>query len=203
MDSLRVALGALMAMFVASGAQAQTTAYAAGQGVPGLSDIALGVPVTASVGGSCSFAPGASPNASYNFPNADAGFSQDTAFSLTCNGPSRVAIVSQQGGLRSSATAPAGYTTLLPYQVELLMAGIGGATAAATCNANLLTASAGGACGFRGPVSFTQGLKLDAASSGQAGSYVRIVAPPYGGADRLVAANDYADTLSVTLSAAL
>lgn len=201
MNNRLVALLASSALFVASGAMAQTTAYAVGQGSP--NQIVLGVPVTASVGGACNFTPGTAPNATYNFPNADLGFSQDTAFTLTCNGPSRVAIVSQQGGLRSSAAAPAGYTTLLPYQVELMMVGVGGATATSTCDANLLTASAGNTCDFRGPVSFTQGLRLNSASTGQTGSYVRIVAPPYAGSARPVAANDYADTLSVTLSAAL
>lgn len=193
-----MALTALAAMVAASSTQAQT-AYAVGQGTP--NKITLDVPVTASVGGACSF--GTVPNATYNFPNADLGFSQDTAFTLVCNGPSRVAIVSQQGGLRSAVNAPAGYTALLPYRVDLMMAGVGGATASASCDANLLTATAANTCEFRGPVSFTQGLKLNASSTGQTGSYVRIVAPPYSGAASLVAANDYADTLSVTLSAAL
>ncbi|MND52765.1 hypothetical protein D3C87_947480 [compost metagenome] len=201
MNKRLVALLASSSVFVASGAMAQVTAYAVGQGTP--NNITLGVPVTASVGGACNFTPGASPNATYNFPNADLGFSQDTAFSLTCNGPSRVAIVSQEGGLKSSVAAPAGYTALLPYQVELNMVGTGGATASASCDANLLTAAAANTCVFRGPVSFTQGLKLNAPSTGQTGSYVRIVAPPYGGAARPVAASDYADTLKVTLSAAL
>jgi len=163
--------------------------------------IVLSVPVTASVGGRCGFADGGAPNGAYHKDNFDAeGFQQDFAFVLNCNGPSRVAVVSQNGGLLTGALAPAGYIAKAPYDVTLhLVADGGGTIAEATCPVSTLTASAG--CSFVGPASTSQGLRLTAASTLQPGSYVRVAAPPYPGPSVLVE-GAYADRLTVTLSAA-
>lgn len=163
--------------------------------------IVLSVPVTASVGGRCGFATGGAPNGAYNKDNFDAeGFQQDFAFVLNCTGPSRVAVVSQNGGLLTGGVVPAGYITKAPYNVTLhLVADGGGTTADATCPVSTLTASAG--CSFVGPASTSQGLRLAAASNLQAGSYVRVAAPPYPGPSTLVQGS-YSDRLTVTLSAA-
>ena len=77
---------------------AQTTAYAVGQGSP--NQIILSIPVTASVGGRCGFAAGSAPAGTYNQPNFDVtGLNHDFEFKLECTGPSRVAVVSANGGL--------------------------------------------------------------------------------------------------------
>jgi hypothetical protein len=163
--------------------------------------IVLSVPVTASVGGRCGFATGGAPNGAYNKDNFDAeGFQQDFAFALNCTGPSRVAVVSQNGGLLTGGAVPAGYVTKAPYNVTLhLVADGGGTVAEATCAVSALTVSAG--CSFVGPASTSQGLRLSAASNLQAGSYVRVAAPPYPGPSTLVQGS-YSDRLTVTLSAA-
>jgi hypothetical protein len=70
-------------------------------------------------------------------------------------------------------------------------------TATGTCAvANLVT---GGSCTFRGPATTTQGLAV-AVSQNQPGSYLRVSAPIYAGANILVASTGYTDTLTVTLS---
>lgn len=193
--AIAVAIGCVL---LASSAEAQT-AYAVGQGGP--NNIVLGIPVTASVGGACGFATGAAPNASYTFANFDAGFSANTSFTLNCNGPSRLAIVSANGGLLASGPVQIGYTNLAAYSVEVNMAGNGAVVSNATCAASTLTSS--GTCLFRGPVTSSVGLKLDAPSNGQTGSYVRVAAPAYTGSDVLIASSTYTDTLTVTLGASL
>jgi len=185
-------------------AQAQTTAYASGQGVGGPDRIAFGIPVTASVGGSCGFATGLAPNGNYTFANFDSvGFSADTGFTLNCNGPSRLAIVSANGGLLASGTAVSGYANLAPYTVDVRMTGNGGTVSDASCAAATLTSSTASPCVLRGPVTPTVGLKLNGPSNGQAGSYVRVSAPVYAGSNVLIADGAYSDTLTVTLGASL
>lgn len=175
---------------------AATTAYAVGQGSP--NNIPLAIPVTASVSTSCGFA--TAPNDTYFAPNLDQGFSHDTAFVLQCTAPLRVAVVSSNGGLLTPGAAPSGYTALAPYTVSLNIVGDGGVTASGACAAATLTATAGATCAFRGPSTAAQGLKLNAPSNNQAGSYVRISAPIYAGPSTLLASTGYADTLTVTLS---
>ena len=198
-----VHLGMLLAaacVLLAPSAKAQT-AYAVGQGSP--NNIVLGIPVTASVGGACGFATGTAPNATYTFANFDAGFSQDTGFTLNCNGPSRLAVVSANGGLLASAPTVTGYTNLGAYSVVVNMAGNGGVSSTATCAASTLTASAASPCALRGPVTPTVGLRLGVPSNGQTGSFVRVTAPAYAGSDVLIASSAYTDTLTVTLGASL
>ena len=190
---------AACSVFAAGSAAAQTTAYAPSQGSP--NSIAIPVQVTASVGGRCGFASGEAPSGSFDQPNFDStGFSHDFTFVLDCTGPSRVAVVSSNGGLLTGGTAPTGYAVRAPYDVTLNLVANGGApVVAATCAADTLTA--GSTCAqFLGPASTTQGLRLSAASTNQTGSYLRVSAPPYAGSAMLIAGN-YADTLTVTLSA--
>lgn len=196
----RLMLAALTSGVLAGTAAAQT-AYAVGQGSP--NNIVLSIPVTASVGGSCGFAPAAAPDAVHNIPDADLGFSRDTGFTLNCSGPSRIAVVSQNGGLLSAGQAPAGYTLTLPYSVDVTMAATNGDIAAASCLAETLTSSAASPCSFRGTASLTNGLRLGSASSGQGGSYVRVSAPAYSGGSVPAASAAYTDTLIVTLGASL
>ena len=179
-------------------AHAQTTAYAAGDGGPGPSEIRLNVPVTASVGGRCGFADGAAPSGNFNQPDFDVvGLNFEVPFELECTGPSRVAVVSANGGLLAGGTAVSGYTTLAPYAVTLNL--VGASTSAnASCEAGTLVA--GSTCAFVGPASTSQGLRLAATSLEQSGTFLRITAPPYAGPLQLVQGS-YADTLIVTVSA--
>lgn len=196
----RLMLAALMSMAPAGTAAAQT-AYAVGQGSP--NSIVLSIPVTASVGGSCGFAPASAPDAVHNIADADLGFSRDTGFTLNCSGPSRIAVVSQNGGLLSTGQAPTGYTLSLPYTVDVVMAATNGDIATASCLAESLSNSSASPCSFQGVASLTNGLRLGSASSGQGGSYVRISAPAYSGGSLPVASDAYTDTLIVTLGASL
>lgn len=190
---------AVCSVFAAGTAAAQTTAYAPGQGSP--NSIAIPVQVTASVGGRCGFATGGVPSGSFDQPDFDvSGFTHDFAFTLDCTGPSRVAVVSSNGGLLTGGTAPTGYAVKAPYDVTLNIVANGGApTVVATCAADTLTT--GSTCSeFLGPASTSQGLRLPVASTNQTGSYLRVSAQPYAGSAMLIAGN-YADTLTVTLSA--
>jgi hypothetical protein len=191
----RLALTAMLAM--PSGADAQTTAFAAGQGSP--NQIALQVQVLASVGGRCGFSATGVPNGSFDQPNFDVnGFTHDFPFQLECTGPSRVAVVSSNGGLLTSGTVPVGYAAKAPYDVLLNLVGAN-STVNATCAAASL--AAGGSCPFRGPATAGQGLRLAASSINQVGTFLRVSAPTYAAPDVLAAGN-YADTLIVTVSVA-
>jgi hypothetical protein len=192
----RILLASLCAAFAASGAMAQTTAYAPGDGAP--NSLQLSIPVTASVRAQCGFA--TAPSGTHNEPNFDThAWSHDFPFIIDCSVASRVAVVSANGALLTSGSAPPGYTTSAPYDVALNVVLDAGGPAAASCPvANLTT---GGSCTFRGPAAVGQGLAV-AVTHNQPGSYVRVSAPAYVGANILVASTGYADTLVVTLSPA-
>ncbi len=190
-------VSAVSAVAIASPAAAQTTAYAVGQGSP--NQIALSIPVKASVGGRCGFKAGTAPSGTYNQPNFDVtGLNHDFVFELDCTGPSRVAVVSTNGGLKTGGTVPAGYTTLAPYTVALNLVG---SSTTATANCLAATLVTGSTCSFLGPASTTVGLRLAASSLNQTGSYLRVTAPPYTAASPQLVAGSYADTLTVTISA--
>jgi len=186
---------AALAVMAVTPAKAQTTAYAPGQGAP--NQITLNIPVRASVGGRCGFA--TAPSGTYNQPNFDVnGLLNDFTFQLDCTGPSRVAVVSANGGLTIAGAAPVGYANLAPYDVTLNLVGAS-ETVNATCEVATLTS--GASCSFVGPVSTAQGLRLNSTSVNQTGSYLRVSAPAYTAANTLIA-GAYADTLTVTVSAA-
>jgi hypothetical protein len=200
----RRALGALLvaaATSLAAPAGAQTTAYAPGDGAP--NSIALTVDVKASVGGRCGFAELGAPSGSFDQRNFDVtGFTHDFLFSLNCTGPSRVAVVSSNGGLKTAGSAPSGYAVLAPYDVSLHLVSNTAATADATCAAATLVAGTGTCADFLGPASTTQGLRIAAPSTNQTGSYLRVAAAAYNQAvGPTLVAGEYADTLTVTLSA--
>jgi hypothetical protein len=194
--ALRVALAVALGCAGLSGASAQTI-YAPGQGSP--NSKALPVQVTASVGTRCVFAAGGAPNGTFNQDNFDVtGFTHDFPFTLECTGPSRVAVVSSNGGLLTGGTAPVNYATKAPYDVTLNLVANGNATTAnATCA--VATLVNGSSCSFVGPATETQGLRLTAVSVAQSGSYLRVAAPPYAGTGTLIQ-GAYQDTLIVTVS---
>lgn len=190
------AVGSMIGCLVAAvPAAAQTTAYADGPNGP--REIALSIPVTASVGGRCAFATGNAPSGTYNQPDFDVnGLNHDFAFQLECTGPSRVAVVSANGGLKTPGTATTGYTTLAPYAVTL---NLQGSTTTANDTCQVATLVSGSTCGFVGPASTAQGLRLASNSLNLSGSYLRVTAPAYAGPAQLVAGS-YSDTLTVTVS---
>ena len=193
----------LAALFVAlpSGAWAQTSGEAVFGGSP--REVSLSVNVTASVSASCAFSVGNAPGGTYSVGNVEGAYSVDVAFSLRCNSPSRVGIVSDNGGMQAEGvpTVPAGYARLAPYQITLSLAGDAGSTAQETCQSPTLTASASG-CTFRGPATATRGLRLPGPSQDAPGSFIRISSPGYSEPELLIAANSYADRLTVTISPA-
>lgn len=179
-------------------AQAQVTAYAGGSP----SNIVLSIPVTASVGGRCGFAPGLAPSGSTDVGEVNNAFSADFPFTLECTVPFRAAVISQNGGLlAASATPDVGYTNLAPYLVDLTLVGDPGVTpVSGTCDTADLQTSSGAACAFKGPATASQGLRLDGASYDAPGSFLRVRRDAYAAPAILTAANTYADSLTVTLS---
>lgn len=193
--SARAFIAALIAIGVSPAAYAQTTAYAPGQGSP--NSVQLTIPVTASVQAACGFA--TAPSGTHDEPNFDDhAWSHDFGFTIDCSTASRVAVVSANGALLTSGSAPPGYTTSAPYNVTLNVVQNAG-VATGTCPVADLTT--GGGCTFRGPASTSQGLAV-AVSQNQTGSYLRVSAPVYAGSNVLVASTGYTDTLTVTLSPA-
>jgi len=195
---IRYVLLLLFALAWAGAADAQTvqTAYAGG------SPVVLTIPVTASVGGRCGFADGASPAGSFNKDDFDrAGFSAQFDFSLNCTGPSRVAVSSSNGGLLTTAAVTTGYRNQADYQVSLFLLANNGSSAQANCAAS--TISSGGTCSFAGKASTSQGLQLASAAVNQPGSYLRISAPAQSASESTLVAGTYSDMLTVTVSPAL
>src|SRR5213596_1517055 len=122
---LEFALGAML-LGSPSTAMAQTS----GQAVYGKAPAAatLTVNVRASVSAACAFSAGAVPGGSYSVGNVEGAYSIDIGFSLRCNTPSRVGIVSANGGLMAAGvpSVPPGYARLAPYQIMLRLAGDAG-----------------------------------------------------------------------------
>lgn len=188
---------AVLAGFTALPAHAQATAYATGQGA--LNRIEVGIDVRASVRDRCGFAESGAPSGSLDQPDFDAtGLSKQFSIRLNCSGASRVAVSSRNGGLANGLEVE-GYASKAAYDVELRLAGDNGTTSAATCSSTALGQA--GACAFAGAASIGAGLRLGAPSTRDNGSYLRISAPPYAGAQPLLA-GDYADTLTITVSVA-
>ena len=133
-------------------------------------------------------------------------WTNDFFMKLVCTGPSRMAIVSTNGGLLNGSGAPAsGYTNLAPYTVAVSIAQNVGLPVTGSCLAADLTTSSAAACTLRGTASPTVGLSFQPSTSALSNaSYVRVSAPAYGGADILTASatNGYSDTLVVTVSPA-
>lgn len=196
-----LAVGAVSLLPIAAFAQSTiaepTVFYGGGSRV-------LRIPVTASVGGRCAFAMNGAPTGNFDAGQIDKfGWANQFPFVLDCNGAARVAVTSANGGLRTS-TQPtdAGYLGLAPYQVRLNLAGDASATASAQCDvANLLT-GASSPCAFVGPATQDQGLRIAPSSKNLTGSYLEVSAAAYSGPGILVQ-GAYADTLTVTVSAAI
>jgi hypothetical protein len=190
---------ALALLATAAPAMAQSvpnTAYFGGSP----SSITVSVPVRATVGGSCGFAPGAAPSGSQNVGQLDTTtWTYDFPFTLQCTGPSRIAVVSSNGGLKTSpSVATPGYLDTAPYDVAVHVVRTGGTTDG-NCAASSMLASSLAVCALRGTASPTVGMSVSTPSFGLSGSYVRVTKSAYSG---VLVSGSYADTLTVTVSPA-
>jgi hypothetical protein len=189
----------LLACLIFSGtahAQSVQTAYAGGN------PIVLSVPVTASIAVRCGSGAGELPAGNFNKDDFDrSGFSAQFDFALNCNGPSRVAISSTNGGLLTNAAVSPGYRNKADYEVTLHLRASDGTSAQATCAAS--TMANGGSCSYAGTASTTRGLQLSSFAFNQAGSYVRISAPAQVLSASPLVQGSYSDVLRVTVSPAL
>src|SRR3546814_20101213 len=95
--------------------------------------------------------------------------------------PMRLAMVSQNGGLKVASAPPEGFTNLLDYTVTLHAVGTGGTSIVASCSASSLAAAAIPPCSFRGTASATTGLRLPGVSPTQQGYYLRVFVTPISG----------------------
>jgi len=164
------------------------------------SNLSIAVQVRASVASRCVFTGGGEPNGTRNLGDLTQPFSTDFPFSLSCNGPARVGVVSDNGGLRTATTVQ-GFASLAAYDVQLTLIGDAGATATAACQSSTLTSGAAG-CGFRGPAGTTAGLILPGGATDAPGSFLRVKTPATPTGAVLVGSNSYADRLTVTISPA-
>ena len=192
-------LAAFYGSFCAFSAEAQSMTAIYG-GSP--ASLSFAIPVTAAVTARCGFAAGASPAGTFDAGAIDrTAWSNDFAFTLDCNGPSRIAVASRNAGLKTDLPQPvSGYTGVAPYLVAVSIAQSSGTTNA-SCTAAQLAANAGSGCALAGTASATEGLLIPAASSGLPGSFMRLSAPAYAGANVLVS-GAYGDTLTVTIAPA-
>lgn len=184
------------ASFPASAQSVPGTAYF-GSGTP---NIPLTVPVLATVGGRCGFATSGAPSGNYTIPTPidTTSWSRQFPFTLECSGPFRIAVVSSNGGLKTTPTSDPGYASLAPYDVLVNVVRTGGTTTG-TCAAASLTSTATSTCALRGTASATVGLPVPNPSYQLSGSYLQVGAPAYAGPGTLIAGT-YSDTLVVTVS---
>jgi hypothetical protein len=163
---------------------------------------ALKVTVTAQVTAACGFA--TAPSGTRDVGDVRNAYSHSFPFVIRCSLPSRVGVESANGGLLAinANNFPAtGYSALAPYKVELNLAG-DAATATGTCDVATLAASASTPCAVKGPATTANGLLLAGASLAPTppDSTLRVYSLGYAGVDQLIAATNYADTLTVTIS---
>lgn len=166
---------------------------------PGPAQAVLSIPVTASVGGSCGFT--TAPNANRNVGQIDiTAWTEQVSFVPECTAPWRIAVSSQNGGLKTAAAPAAGYQNKAPYTVRLNVNSDNGVVAADCPVAQIDQALGSSSCTFKGTATPSNGLLIPR-SFGLSGSYIQVDAPAYPGPDVLVAGT-YNDTLVVTISPA-
>lgn len=195
---------AALALGAASPAWAQADAYFPEPGGPQTpTSKALSIPVHASIGGSCTFAAGGAPNDSYIIPQPiDTNpWSRQVPMTLNCTGPSRLAIVSSNGGLLTGGTPASGYATLAPYTVAVSIAQPSASPVTGSCLADALKTGSAAVCNLRGTASPTVGIPFSP-TVGLTTSFILAsgVADPV--TPNLLVPGTYQDTLVVTVSPA-
>jgi hypothetical protein len=198
--------GALVALALGTAmpAAAQVTAYFPEPGGPQTpTNIALPIQVHASIGGSCTFAAGGEPNDNYLIPTPldTSAWSRQVPMTLNCTGPSRLAIVSSNGGLLTGGTPAVGYATLAPYTVNVSIAQPSAGAVTGSCLASALQTGSAAACTLRGTASATVGIPFSP-TVGLTTSFILAsgVADPV--TPNLLVPGTYTDTLVVTVSPA-
>lgn len=161
----------------------------------------ININVKASVGGTCGFATNGAPNASFTGLPIEAGWTRQVPFTAECTAPWRIAVSSQNGALKNTATVPVGYTNKAAYDVALNVASDSGPVTGTCPVAQLDQALGSSVCNFKGTASTTNGLQVSR-SFDLSGSYIQMTAPAYTGSDVLYSGN-YSDTLTVTVSPAV
>lgn len=186
--------------------QAQTTAYASDQvGNPtAKSSISASIPVTAQVLPTCTSPILATANIDLGALDRVLPETQ-IALNIQCSGAFRIGLVSSNGGLRTAMVAPSGYSGLRDYNLALYIRDNTNAnTVSLTCPASSLAATAissNCSANLRGPATgLSPGFKVNAPSNGKA-CYLLISNVPLG-TNTLVAATDYADILTINVTAA-
>ena len=168
---------------------------------PGPANAVINIDVKASVGGTCGFATNGAPNASFTGLPIEAGWTRQVSFTAECTAPWRIAVSSQNGAMKTTATVPTGYTNKAPYDVSLNVSSDGG-TVTGICPVAQLDQAAGSTpCSFEGTASTTNGLQVPR-SFGLSGSFIQMTAPAYTGPNVLLSGT-YNDTLVVTVSPAV
>ena len=168
---------------------------------PGPPQAVLTIDVKASVGGTCGFATNGAPNGTFINLTVEAGWTAQVPFTAECTAPWRIAVSSQNGGLKNATSVTLGYANKAAYDVALNVSSDGG-TVTGTCPVAQLDAALGSSpCNFKGTASTTNGLQVPR-SFGLGGSFIKMTAPVYAGSDVLISGS-YSDTLIVTVSPAV
>lgn len=199
-------LGVLTRLIAAAGlllassglAKAQSTYCPAnsGQNCTVLGSFSAPVAVKAIVADNCQF--GALPSSTVLLGDVQQALDQPIEFSIACTSPSRLAVVSSNGLLRNSASAPTGYVNTRTYAVDLMLYDNTAAlVSSSSCSAASLVS--GGSCGFLGPATTTRGLRISDYVPGTITQRLIVSAPAYSGSGIMIA-GAYLDTLTITVS---
>ena len=205
--ALITALALCAGLAAPSGALALTIqiAYAKdnGGGPTSPNDIALSIPVTATIGTTCGTT--TLPNATVNVGELNAVIpNTQVALTIQCTAAFRMGLVSSNGGLRSGVVAPTGYTNQRDYNVSLhIVDNTLAGHDSSTCLASQLTTGSSACSNLIGPAaSSAPGFRVASASTNQSGSYLLISNANLTGSNILVSDTGYTDTLTITLTAA-
>ncbi len=168
---------------------------------PGPANAVITVPVTASVGGQCGFQ--TAPDANRNVGQIDTtAWSEIVNFVPACTAPWRIAVKSQNGGLKTGAVVPVGYQNKAPYTVSLNVNSDSGPVTANCPVAQIDQAAGATACTFEGTASSSNGLLIPR-SFGLAASTIQMNAGAYNATNTdILVSGTYTDTLVVTISPA-
>jgi hypothetical protein len=168
---------------------------------PGPASATISVQVKASVGGQCGFQ--TAPNATRNVGDIDTtAWSETVNFVPECTAPWRIAVSSQNGGLKTAAAVPAGYQNKAPYTVSLNVNSDSGLVQA-NCPVAQIDQTAGATpCTFEGAASSSNGLLVPRSFQLAPSSIVMNAAAFNSTSTDILITGTYTDVLVVTISPA-
>jgi hypothetical protein len=168
---------------------------------PGPASATISVQVKASVGGQCGFQ--TAPTAIRNVGEIDINaWSETVNFVPECTAPWRIAVSSQNGGLKTAATVAAGYQNKAPYTVALNVNSDSGPVTA-NCPVAQIDQSAGATpCSFEGAASSSNGLLIPRSFQLAPSSIVMNAAAFNSTSTDILITGTYTDVLVVTISPA-